>query len=183
MLNEDAMADESQDLAARFEDQGREVLCIRLDEDRVLIGAIRSNVLQEGFTEVSAEMFAKVEHMVGAVRLLDGGALEPFEPVRPVILVDLSRRQMASALAEDDSPFKMMTWDEAEAFAVGLALPNFVTQALLRQPDETARRRSRMFLLTAATFERHHPETAALGFALDWTGEQLDALWAYGGGL
>lgn len=170
--------------AAPVEDAGREVLCLRMNEDRIVTGATRSNVLQEGFTEVSPETFAAAEFKVGAVRLLETGAIEAFEPEPPPrAFADLSRRQMASALAEPESPFRMITWDEAEQFAVGLALPAFVSQALLRQPDEAARRRSRMFLLTAATFERNHPETAALAFALDWTGEQLDALWAYGGGL
>lgn len=170
-------------IAPEDQESGREVYCLLLNEDRVVIGAIKSNVLQEGAVEVDADIYARAETKVGAVRFLETKVLEPFEPERPLILMDLSRRQMASALAEPESPFRMITWDEAEQFAVGLRLPDFVSQALLRQPDEAARRRSRMFLLTAAMFERNHPETAALAFALDWTGEQLDALWAYGGGL
>lgn len=86
---------------------------------------------------------------------------------------EVSDRQLAQMFAEMGE----IPWEEAHAWGEEGKIPARLMSAIALIPDEISRNRARMHLGSATIFRRNHPMTVALGKALGWTPDQLDALW------
>ncbi len=86
----------------------------------------------------------------------------------------ISDRQFAQALKIAG----VITFQEAMAFVQVGAIPALLQGAVDAIQDHTTREAAEMLIAGATEFYRLHPMTIALGTALGWSAEQMDALWA-----
>ncbi len=86
----------------------------------------------------------------------------------------ISDRQFAQALKLAG----VITFQEALAFVQVGAIPALLQGAVDAIQDQDIREAAEMLIAGATQFERFHPMTVALGTALGWTADQMDALWA-----
>ncbi len=96
----------------------------------------------------------------------------PIDYQRPPEII--SDRQFAQALKIAG----VITFQEAMAFVQVGSIPALLQGAVDAIQDQTTREAAEMLVAGATEFFRHHPMTVALGTALGWTAEQMDALWA-----
>jgi hypothetical protein len=86
----------------------------------------------------------------------------------------ISDRQFAQALKMAG----VITFQEAMAFVQVGAIPALLQAAVDAIQDQDTREAAALLIAGATQFYRLHPMTIALGTALGWTSEQMDALWA-----
>lgn len=117
----------------------------------------------------SSEFRSIYERLIGAGVIAER-YIAPEPPVPDVI----SDRQFFQALAMRG----VITTQEAiDAVTVGAIPPAMQTKIDAMPPDE--RFAATMLVAGATQFDRRHPMTAGFAGLMDWSADELDALWTY----
>lgn len=101
---------------------------------------------------------------------------QPPSPPVPETISDRQFFQQAAIIG-------LITQTEALAAVQTGTVPAVLMSVVNGLPDQMQKFAAEMVLAGATVFERNHPLTEAVGAALGWTGEQIDAFFASAAGL
>lgn len=109
----------------------------------------------------------------------EGNTPSPYVPPPPVVPQTISDRQFFQQAAIAG----LITQPEALAAVQTGTVPAVLMSVVDGLQDETQRFSAQMVLAGATVFERNHPLTEAVGAALGWSSEQIDAFFIAAAGL